>query len=79
MRGTIERFDTRFKTRASILERLERFRADDSPHYRLQKFNDALRYTITVGASDYWGGVAEIQRLFTAEGFRVVRAPTGWR
>jgi hypothetical protein len=77
--GMIERFDTRFKSHESILEKLERFRQHESPFYRLAKFNDALRYTIVYDTAQYWQQADVAHRLLGADGFEVIDGLRRWR
>jgi hypothetical protein len=75
--GSLERFVTRLKSRESVVEKLERFRKRKSPHYRLDRFNDTLRYTI-VNDTDYWRTTQQALAVFEARGFTVKYAPRGW-
>lgn len=77
--GDIVRPSTRFKSDASIAEKLERFRRQRSPKYRLERFNDALRYTVVYSAGRYWRGYRELVGQLSARGFAVVADPGGWR
>ncbi|MFT4011525.1 MAG: hypothetical protein QM655_15930 [Nocardioidaceae bacterium] len=74
----VDRLDSRFKSRESVLEKLNRFREPDSPYYRLRRFNDALRYTL-VADGDYWSTASQIVREFSTDGFTVLRPPQRWR
>lgn len=76
--GSVERFGTRFKSRESVLEKLERFRKPTAPIYRLGKFNDALRYTITYRPAIYWASASRAIRELEAVGYRVVNGVRGW-
>ncbi len=78
--GNVERLDSRFKTDKSIAEKLNRFRKRSSPHYRLAKFNDALRYTIVIPDDDsYWPATRAAVAAIEAHGFTVTNDPAGWR
>ncbi len=77
--GTVERFGSRFKTDASILEKLDRFKRPRPPYYRLDKFNDALRYTLVYPESGYWNSTREIVAQIEQSGFTVEADPAGWR
>ena len=77
--GAVQRFDSRFKTGKSILEKLERFRAPESPHYRSGRFNDALRYTIVYDEADYWAAANQVACELSVDGWSVPVRPTRWR
>lgn len=77
--GTVERLDSRFKTDKSILEKLERFKRKRSPYYRLDKFNDALRYTVVLPESGYWQATRDVVGEIGQAGFTVDFDPGGWR
>jgi len=76
--GSLERFGTRFKSRDSVLEKLERFRKDETPFYRLGRFNDALRYTVTYGPVVYWSSLQRLSRKVERVGYKVVGGTRGW-
>lgn len=73
------RLDTRFKTDASIIAKLERFRNRRSPHYSLDRFNDALRYTIVIEDETYWPSCLAAIASLNSETFRVIDPRLGWR
>lgn len=78
--GNVERLNSRFKTDTSIAEKLDRFRRRVSPHYRLAKFNDALRYTIVIPDDDsYWPASRAAIAAIETHGFTVTNDPAGWR
>lgn len=76
--GTIERFGSRFKSRESVLEKLERFAKPESPRYRLERFNDALRYTVVIDDSTYWKAAQSAVASLRARGYETTAAG-GWR
>lgn len=79
--GELLRLDTRFKTEASIVAKLERLARRRSPRYSLDRFNDGLRYTIVLDDDRYWTGcLAAIDALGT-DGFQVTtdRQTLGWQ
>lgn len=77
--GEVVRFETRFKTEESIVAKLERFKRRKPPHYRLDKFNDALRYTIVIPDDAYWTGCLAAAQLLGTSGYFVEEQPQGWR
>ena len=75
---SVARFDSRFKTRDSILEKLERFRMRSAPYYRTSRFNDALRYTVVVGFDGYWERCGAFLAACRAQGLQATHARTEW-
>ena len=77
--GSTERLNSRFKTQASIMEKLERFAKPRSPRYQLDRFNDALRYTIVYPEAIYWQAIANAHTELNAQGFIWGIEGGGWK
>lgn len=76
--GTVERLDSRFKIRSSVLAKLQRFRGDLPPHYRLERFNDGLRYTIVFPELIYWRAAEAAVGEFRRYGWSIKAIARGW-
>lgn len=70
---------TRFKSRGSTLSKLTRFQRPDSPHFRLARFNDALRYTVVYPDLIYWRAVEAALCEFDSGGWAVRAIARGWQ
>lgn len=77
--GEVVRFESRFKSEASIVAKLERFARKRPPRYRLHKFNDALRYTIVITDDAYWTGCLAVIETVEGEDFELINKRLGWR
>ncbi|MFT4008822.1 MAG: hypothetical protein QM655_02150 [Nocardioidaceae bacterium] len=76
--GVARRLDTRLKSRESILEKLGRFRGRRTPQFRLERFNDALRYTIVYPDLIYWRAVRASQTALDDHGCEVRTVLDRW-
>lgn len=76
--GTVERLGSRLKSRPSVLAKLERFRGDVPPHYRLARFNDGLRYTIMYPDLTYWRAAQVAVGEFRLNGWSIKAIARGW-
>ena len=76
--GAVERADSQLKTRSSVLAKLTRFRSSISPRYRLERFNDALRYTIVFIDLSYWRAAEATVGEFQLNGWSVKDIARGW-
>lgn len=77
--GEVVRFETRFKSEASIVAKLERFRRRRPPLYDLDKFNDALRYTLVMDEPVYWPGCLAAVQMLNTDSYHVETEALGWR
>jgi ppGpp synthetase/RelA/SpoT-type nucleotidyltranferase len=76
--GSVERLESRFKTRESIFEKLARFKQRKSPFYQLAKFNDALRYTVVYEDATYWESADLLREQFNTGDFAVIVDAVEW-
>lgn len=76
--GQVRREDTRRKRLDSVLEKLDRFRRHRSPHYRLARFNDALRFTIVVPDLIYWRAAMAAPEALAEREYSVKRFRRAW-
>ena len=77
--GAVERFETRLKSRPSVLAKLARFEEAESLRYRLEPFNDALRYTIVLPDLIYWRAAEAALGEFKTDGWSVKAIARGWK
>lgn len=77
--GQVERLDTRFKDRASVVEKLVR-KGTSSPVVaeRAAGFKDALRYTVVLGEPGYWPGHARVVQRMADLGYALDEDAGGW-